>query len=334
MVPSSLSLLQKALDEQLLILDGAMGTVLQGHHLAEEEFRGEELAGHDKTLSGNFDFLTLTRPDLIETVHRAYINAGADIICTNTLNSNRVMQVRYGTDALVERLNMEAADLARRTIDEYLLHDPDRRVFIAGVIGPTDAVPSDVDTQETSGFRHIERDTLIDAWRVQAGALIRGGVDILLVETMFHTAGMAAACEAVGAALHEAGAEIPLWISATPNKEGTGLLGGESIRDFVTTAEQFEPFCIGFNCGWGVVGMVKPLQDLTTLTGTALALYPSAGIPDENGIYPDDPEMFASAMREIAESGLLNVVGGCCGTTPEHIRSLVREVDGLPSRPL
>ena len=334
MVPSNGISLTDALEEQLLILDGAMGTVLQGHHLPEEDFRGEEFAGHDRDLVSNFDFLTLTRPDLIESVHRAYINAGADIICTNTFNANRVMQARYGTERLVDRINIEAADLARKTIDEYLLHDPDRRVFLAGVIGPTDAVPDEDGTAGVSGFRRLARGELFDAFKEQAAALIRGGVDLIMIETMCHTAGIRVACEAVRAAESEATTKVPLWISATPNQQGTGLVGGESIEDLVAVADGFEPICLGFNCGWGTTGMIKPLQELTTLTGVGLVLYPSAGVPDEKGIFPDDPEMFAHAMREIAESGLLNVVGGCCGTTPEHIRCLVREVEGLPSRPL
>ncbi len=332
MAVDTLTRFREALRERVLVLDGGMGTVLLGYGLREEDFRGEDLLDHGQPLRGNLELLTLTRPDLIETIHRSYLNAGADILSTNTFLAQPLMQERYGTPDLVERINREAAELARRVVDDFAAYEPERRTFVAGVIGPTDAIPDTAQSDVLPDLRVVPAEEMANGYEVQALGLIRGGADLLLLETMSNTAAAVAACEGVQSACTQAGETVPLWISMTMDVSGERLLSGELFETFVGAVAPFAPVCLGLNCGYGARAAAAGIRRLGEMTDLPISCHPSAGIPDESGVYPEDPEAWAETTSRLVQGGLVNIVGGCCGTTPEHIRLLTRRGLGMTPR--
>ena len=325
--------LDAALADRILILDGAMGTAIQRYALDEADFRGVRFADHPRDLKGDNDLLVLTRPDVITTIHDAYLEAGADIIETNTFSGTSIAQSDYGLEAIVGELNFEAARLARESADRWTQRTPDRPRFVAGAIGPTNrtlSISPDVNDQT---FRASTFDEMRDAYAEQARALIEGGCDLLLIETIFDTLNAKAAIVAVRETFDELGKELPIMLSVTITDRSGRTLSGQTIDAFWVSVEHARPLAVGLNCALGAREMRPYLAELARVaTGTWISCYPNAGLPNAFGEYDELPDETAGLLREFAESGFVNILGGCCGTTPEHIREVARAVADVTPR--
>ncbi|HOD66915.1 MAG TPA: homocysteine S-methyltransferase family protein [candidate division Zixibacteria bacterium] len=334
----------QALQERLLVLDGAVGTMLLNHGLREEDFRGEEFAreeparegeigagdpgaaGTSLRLYGNLDLLTLVRPDLVEAVHRAYINAGAEIITTNTFTANGPMQARYGTAHLAERMNREAAALARRAADDARDAQPEREVYVAGSLGPIAPGPPAAGGNEGARGSEVSGEDMRRAYAEQVRGLAAGGAEVILIETAMSVAGAAAACAGAQDAFARLGRALPVWVSATTDETGARMGSGESFTEFVRAVADFGPVCVGLNCGYGPKSIAEGVRALAEVTDLPIAAYPNAGLPDEQMVFPVGPPAFGRWAEDLAATGLVRVIGGCCGTTPEHIRAVRRGI--------
>ncbi|MEK9938297.1 MAG: homocysteine S-methyltransferase family protein, partial [Ilumatobacter sp.] len=311
----SAATLHAAASRRILVLDGAMGTEVQRRGLEEDDFRNDDLRDHDGQLAGNNDLLSLTRPDVVADIHRSYLEAGADIICTNTFSSTAVAQAEYGLAHLVPELNRESARIARRVADEAAT--PDRPRFVAGSIGPTNVTLSMSPRVEDPGYRALDFATLADAYAEQITALIEGGVDLLLIETIFDTLNAKAAIVAarrVTAGLRDAPA---LMISGTITDRSGRTLSGQTAQAFWQSVRHADPISIGLNCALGGAEMRPHIAELARIADTLVCAYPNAGLPNALGGYDEGPDETAGILGEFAGSGLVNIVGGCCGTTPE-----------------
>jgi 5-methyltetrahydrofolate--homocysteine methyltransferase len=324
--------LDRLLDTRILVLDGAMGTMIQRHALTEADFRGDRFAGHPGDLEGNNDLLGLTRPDVIAGIHRAYLDAGADVIETNTFNANAISQADYGLEALAYEMNLEAARLARRVADDVSRETPDRPRFVAGAIGPTNRTLSISPDVNNPAVRAVTFAQLRKAYADQARGLLDGGADVLLVETIFDTLNAKAALVAIGDVFEAAGRELPVLISVTITDRSGRTLSGQTIDAFWVSIAHADPFCVGINCALGASDMRPFLVDLAQIATCRVSCYPNAGLPNAFGGYDERPETTAALVREFAEAGLVNLVGGCCGTTPDHIEAIARAVAGVPPR--
>ncbi|TVR00652.1 MAG: methionine synthase [Deltaproteobacteria bacterium] len=327
-----ISQLEQALRERILVLDGAMGTMIQAERLEEADFRGTRFADHDHDLKGNNDLLVLTRPDVIARIHRDFLEAGADIVETNTFNSTSVSQADYGMEAFVRELNVEAARIAREECDRMTARTPDRPRWVAGAIGPTNRTLSlspDVNRPE---YRAIDFDTLAEAYAEQVRGLLDGGVDLLLPETTFDTLNLKAALWAIEAVFEERGARVPVMLSATITDASGRMLSGQTIEAFWISVEHARPLAVGMNCALGPAEMRPHVRDLAAVAPVPLIIYPNAGLPNAFGEYDETPRQMADVLREFAEQGWLNIVGGCCGTTPDHVRVMAEAVRDLPPR--
>ncbi len=318
--------LKRLLDERVLLLDGAMGTMVQRHRLDEAAFRGERFASHGRDLKGNNDILTLTQPGIIADIHREYLEAGADIIETNTFNSNAVSQADYGAQALVPELNYRAACLARATADEFAAASG-RPAFVAGSLGPTSRMTSLSPDVNDPGFRSVTFDELAATYRDSARALLAGGVDLLLIETVIDTLNAKAAIHAALELFEASGIEVPIIISGTITDASGRILAGQTAEAFWNSIRHAKPLAVGFNCALGARQLRPYVEELGRLSDTRICAYPNAGLPNAFGEYDEEATETAEIVGEYAAAGLLNVVGGCCGTTPEHIR-LIREAVG------
>lgn len=319
------------MNERVLVLDGSMGVQIQRLGLDEKRFRGLRFAAAEHPQKGNNDLLVLTCPENIAAIHRSYLEAGADIITTNTFNSNAISQKEYGTQALVHELNLSGARLARAEADRYMAAHPERNVFVAGSMGPTSmsaSLPCDV---ADASLRAIDFDTLRSAYHEQALALIEGGVDILLLETIFDLLNAKAAISGISQALDELHADTPLILSFTLSDNGRHILSGHEIEAILTAIAYAEPLAVGFNCSFGPESMKQSLERLSKLSPFATIVYPNAGLPDIEGNYDVSAQDFARVMGDMLEGGLINIAGGCCGTAPEHIAAL-REIIDTHSR--
>ncbi len=325
--------LDAALSDRILILDGAMATVIQRYPLDEADFRGARFADHPRDLKGDNDLLVLTRPDVIGAIHDAYLEAGADIIETNTFSGTSIAQSDYGLESIVGELNREAARLARAAADCWTERTPDRPRFVAGAIGPTNrtlSISPDVNDQT---FRASTFDAMRDAYSGQARALIEGGCDLLLIETIFDTLNAKAAIVAVRDLFDELGTELPIILSVTITDRSGRTLSGQTIDAFWVSVVNADPFAVGLNCALGAREMRPYLAELARVaTGTWISCYPNAGLPNAFGGYDEQPDETAGLLREFAESGFVNILGGCCGTTPEHIRKLAETVADVAPR--
>jgi len=326
--------LRQAARERILVLDGAWGAQIQERRLGEDDFRGERFADHASPLKGNNDLLCITRPDVIGELTTAYLEAGADIVSTNTFSSTVIGQADYGTEGAVRELNLAAAGIARSAADRFTAADPARPRWVAGSIGPTNRTLSMSPDVNDPGFRAVDFDQVYDAYREQADALYRGGVDIFLVETVFDTLNAKAALKAILDLSDEVEVELPIWISGTVTDLSGRILSGQTIDAFWISVRHANPFAVGLNCAFGAEQMRPFLAQLAGVADTLIAAYPNAGLPNELGEYDEGPEVISRELREWAQSGLVNIVGGCCGTTPEHIRALADAVHGLPPRPV
>jgi 5-methyltetrahydrofolate--homocysteine methyltransferase len=323
--------LQFAARERILVLDGAMGTMIQQHKFGEAEFRGARFADWPRDLRGNNDLLSLTQSNAIKAIHLAYFEAGADIVETNTFNSTRISQADYGMEALVAELNFTAARLAREAADEAQRKDGKRR-FVAGALGPTNRTASISPDVNNPGFRAVSFDDLRQAYAEAAVALTEAGADILIVETIFDTLNAKAALSAIDGVFDARGERVPVMISGTITDLSGRTLSGQTPAAFWYALRHAEPLTIGLNCALGAREMRAHLVELSRIADTLICAYPNAGLPNEFGLYDESPEYMASLIGEFAEAGLVNIVGGCCGTTPAHIQAIVARVKGLAPR--
>jgi 5-methyltetrahydrofolate--homocysteine methyltransferase len=320
--------LKEILSERILVLDGAWGVLLQGRGLSEEDFRGERFRRHPRELRGNPDLLNLTRPDIVSSIHHAYLQAGADVTTTNTFTATRIGQAEYGLEEVAAEMSREGARLARRAADEWTARTPDRPRFVAGSIGPLNVTLSLSPRVDDPAYRTHTFDQVQEAYAEQIRALVEGGVDLLLVETVFDTLNCKAA---IAAALEEA-PHIPLWISMTAVDLSGRTLSGQTVEAFWISVEHARPLIVGINCALGASQMRPFVEELARLAPAYVSCHPNAGLPNAFGAYDERPEDTSRFLRELAEDGLLNVVGGCCGTTPEHTRAIAAAVAHVPPR--
>ena len=325
-------LLREALGRRILLLDGAMGTMIQRLGLGEEDLRGDLLRGHERSLEGNLDILSLTAPAAIAGIHRAYFEAGADFVETNTFSSQVISQADYGTESLVRDINTAAARLAREVADEITARDPSRPRFVLGSIGPTNRTASLSPDVERPAYRAVTFEALASAYREQAEALLEGGADVLLVETVFDTLNCKAALYAILELSEERGEEIPLAVSGTITDRSGRTLSGQTVEAFWYSIRHANPWFVGLNCALGARDLEPYVAELARLADVPVSCHPNAGLPNEFGEYDDTPEHMAEVLGGLADRGLLNVVGGCCGTTPDHIRAIAERVDGVAPR--
>jgi 5-methyltetrahydrofolate--homocysteine methyltransferase len=326
--------LRALLARRILILDGAMGTTIQGYKLSESDFRGERFTQSSRDLKGNNDLLSLTRPEVIRQVHDQYLEAGADIIETNTFNSNAPSQADYGLERLVYELNHAAAKLAREAADRSMERDPGKPRFVAGVLGPTNKTASISPEVNDPGFRNIYFDELVAAYGEALKGLADGGADLILLETIFDTLNAKAAIFAIEALFEERGRRLPVIVSGTITDQSGRTLTGQTPEAFWNSLRHAQPIAVGLNCALGAKLMRPYIEELSNVADTFISCYPNAGLPNplsETG-YDETPEYTSGLLREFGESGFLNIVGGCCGTTPDHIRAIANSVRELPPR--
>jgi 5-methyltetrahydrofolate--homocysteine methyltransferase len=318
--------------ERILVLDGSWGVMIQRRGLSEADFRGERFAGHPGHLKGDNDLLCLTRPDIVTELHDAYFAAGADIAETNTFNATSLSQSDYGLESAVVDINLAAAALARESADRWTAADPARPRFVAGAIGPLSRTLSMSSDVNDPGARQVSYEAVHGAYLEQARALHQGGVDLFLVETVFDTLNAKAAIKAILDLEDEGFEPLPIWISGTITDRSGRTLSGQTVEAFWNSVRHARPFAVGFNCALGADLMRPHVAEMARLAGVLVAAYPNAGLPNAFGEYDEAPEDTAAHLEEWASSGLVNILGGCCGTTPEHIAAIARAVAGKPPR--
>ena len=327
-----LQALRQALRERILILDGGMGTMIQSYRLQEEDYRGERFADWPQDVKGNNDLLILSRPDVIGSIEKAYLDAGADILETNTFNATRVSQADYGMEALAYELNVEGARLARQVCDAKTLETPDRPRFVAGVLGPTSRTCSISPDVNDPGYRNVTFDELVDNYSEATRGLIEGGADLILIETIFDTLNAKAAIFAVQGVFEEIGIELPIMISGTITDASGRTLSGQTTEAFWNSVSHANPISVGLNCALGAKELRPYLEELSSKAETHVSAHPNAGLPNAFGEYDETPAQMAEVVEEFAASGFLNIIGGCCGTTPAHIQAIAEAVAKYPPR--
>lgn len=322
------------LKKRILVLDGAMGTMLQQYGFTESDFRGTRFEDWPSPLQGNNDLLSLTQPVAIAEVHRSYLEAGADIIETNTFSATSIGMADYGMGAYAREINVASARIAKKEAEAYTAMTPDRPRFVAGSIGPTNKTASMSPDVNDPGFRAVSFDELRKAYKEQAEGLLEGGVDLFLVETVFDTLNAKAALFAIEEVKAQKGVKIPVMVSGTITDASGRTLSGQTAEAFLISISHIPLLSVGLNCALGASQLVPHLQVLATKSSTAISAHPNAGLPNAFGEYDQSPEQMADQIREYLEKGLVNIVGGCCGTTPEHIRRIADAVGTYPPRPL
>ena len=326
--------LQRELEQRILLLDSAMGTMIQGYELDEADFRGERFKDHPCDLKGNNDLLVLTRPDIIREINFKNLEAGSDIIETNTFSSTTIAQADYQCEHLAYELNLEATRLAAECCREMEASTPDRPRFVAGAIGPTNRTASISPDVNNPGFRNTSFDQLREAYKEAARGLIDGGADLILIETIFDTLNAKAALFACDEVFEEVGRKLPIMISGTITDASGRTLSGQTTEAFWNSVRHSEPFTVGLNCALGAEDMRPYVKEISRAADAFVCIYPNAGLPNEFGEYDQSPEYMAGLIKEFAESGFVNIVGGCCGTTPEHIEAIAAAIEGLAPRPI
>lgn len=320
------------LNQRILVLDGAMGTMLQRYKFSEEDFRGERFRNWAHSLKGNNDLLSLTQPQAIEEVHRKYLEAGADIIETNTFSATTIAMADYHLEDFVDALNLESAKIARKVCDEFTLINPAKPRFVAGSMGPTNKTLSLSPDVNDPGFRAVTFEELRVAYKQQAQALLNGGADILLVETVFDTLNAKAALFAIDEIQQERGVEIPIMVSGTITDASGRTLSGQTAEAFLISVSHLDLLSVGFNCALGAEQLTPYLEALSNNSNFYISAYPNAGLPNAFGQYDESPEFMAEQVREYAERGIINIIGGCCGTTPDHIAAIAELVKDYQPR--
>jgi 5-methyltetrahydrofolate--homocysteine methyltransferase len=314
--------IQDILKERIMVLDGAMGTMIQRHTLEEEDFRGERFKNHSHPLKGNNDLLSITRPDIILDIHRQYLAAGSDIIETNTFSSTTVAQADYHLESLAYELNYESAKLAKQAAEEFTKKDPSKPRFVAGALGPTNRTASLSPDVNDPGYRAITFDELVVAYKEQARGLMDGGADALLVETIFDTLNAKAAVFAIQDLYEEVGKELPIMISGTITDASGRTLSGQTTEAFLISLSHVPLLSVGLNCALGAAQLRPYLQVMDANTEFFVSAYPNAGLPNAFGHYDQTPDQMAAEIEEYLKEGLVNIVGGCCGSTPDHIQKI------------
>lgn len=323
------------LEQKILVMDGAMGTMIQQHQLSESDFRGQAFANWPSDLKGNNDLLSITQPAIIKDIHKAYLNAGAQIIETNTFNSQSVSLADYGMQAYAQQMNTAAVQCAQLAIEEYIAANPSKSkadYFIAGAIGPMNKTLSMSPDVNNPGYRAITFDEVAAAYYEQIDSLVQAGADILLIETIFDTLNAKAAVFAVKQYFDEKGIALPIMISGTITDASGRTLSGQTLEAFIISLAHAKPISFGFNCALGGQEMGPHIHELAALVDTAVSAYPNAGLPNAMGAYDETPAITASIIEEWTQNGWVNIVGGCCGTTPQHIEAIATAVAKLSPR--
>ena len=318
--------IEKLLEDRILFLDGAMGTMIQKHKFTEEQYRGTRFSDYAHNLKGNNDLLSITQPDTISHIHKEFLEAGADIIETNTFNSTAVSMADYHMEFLVDELNLVSAQLARTVADEFTAANPDKPRFVAGSIGPTNKTASLSPDVNNPGYRAVSFDDLVATYRQQTIALAKGKVDIFLIETVFDTLNCKAAIFAILEVKEELGIDTPIMISGTITDASGRTLSGQTVEAFWYSVSHAKPLSIGLNCALGADQMRPFIKELSDKAWCRVSAHPNAGLPNEFGEYDETPESMSKVVGEFASSGFLNIVGGCCGTTPEHLKAIIELV--------
>ena len=309
----------KLLRERILILDGGMGTMVQGFKLTGSDYRGERFAGWQTDLKGNNDLLNITRPDVIGAIHRQYLEAGADIITTNTFNANAISMEDYGMQPYVREMNLSAGRLARAVAEAFVAEHPGRTALVAGSLGPTNKTASMSPDVSDPAYRAVTYKDLYAAYKEQVSALVEAGVDLILFETTFDTLNVKAGLEAAEVVLAETGVDLPLMLSLTLSAQGGRTFSGQTLGAFLASVQHANLVTVGLNCSFGAADMKPYLAELARLAPYYISAYPNAGLPNSFGTYDETPEKMAAHVRPFVEEGLVNILGGCCGTTPAHI---------------
>ena len=311
-------MIEEIIKDRILVLDGAMGTMIQRYKLEEFDFREGAFENHTKPLKGNNDLLSITRPEIIKEIHRQYFKAGADIVETNTFSGTWIAQADYELEEAVYQINFQSAKIAKEVAAEFT----DKPRFVAGSIGPTNRTASISPDVNDPGYRAISFDQLVDAYKQQVEALMDGGVDVLLVETVFDTLNAKAALFAIDAVFYERGTKLPIMVSGTITDQSGRTLTGQTTEAFLISLSHIPLLSIGLNCALGANLMRPYLQILNDKSPFAVSAHPNAGLPNEFGKYDESPELMAQQIKEFLDEGLVNIIGGCCGTTPEHIKAI------------
>ncbi|WP_372769353.1 homocysteine S-methyltransferase family protein [Pseudoalteromonas sp.] len=333
-MPNKSLQLSAALKARIHILDGAMGTMIQKYKLEEEDYRGERFANWHVLVKGNNDLLSLTQPQIIEQIHREYLAAGADIIETNTFNATTISMEDYEMARLSREINLESAKLARKVCDEFEAQDPAKPRYVAGVLGPTSKTCSISPDVNDPGFRNITFDALVEAYIESTLALIEGGADLILIETIFDTLNSKAAAFAVEEAFERAGVTLPVMISGTITDASGRTLSGQTTEAFYNSIRHIKPISIGLNCALGPDLLRQYVEELSRVCETFVSVHPNAGLPNEFGEYDLESDEMAKEIVDWAKSGFINIVGGCCGTTPEHINAMYQGTKNVAPRQL
>ena len=324
--------LKKALKERIIVLDGAMGTMIQNQKLDEAAFRGDRFKDYDREVQGNNDLLNLTQPALLRNIHAEYLDAGADIIETNTFNSTRLSQADYGMEELARELNVASARLAREIADEYTAKNPDKPRFVAGAVGPTSRTASLSPDVNNPGYRNVDFQTLVDNYYEAVSGLVEGGSDLILIETIFDTLNAKAAIYATQQFFEDSGIELPIMISGTITDASGRTLSGQTTEAFYNSVAHAKPISIGLNCALGADALRPYVEELSNKAETYVSAHPNAGLPNEFGEYDQTPEEMAEIIEGFARDGFLNIIGGCCGSRPEHIEAIANAVSKYPPR--
>lgn len=326
--------IREILNQRIMIIDGAMGTMIQTYNLSEEQYRGERFKDISQLVKGNNDLLCLTQPDIILAIHKQFLDAGADILETNTFNAQVISMEDYKMTELVDEINIEAARIARKAADEYTAKDPSKPRFVAGAVGPTNRTASLSPDVNNPGYRAVTFQELVDAYSQQMKALIKGGVDLILIETIFDTLNAKAALFAINTIKEETGNDIPVMISGTITDASGRTLSGQTPEAFWNSMSHGEILSIGLNCALGAKDMIPHISEISNVAWVYTTAYPNAGLPNEFGQYDESPEAMAKVVEEFMKEGWVNVIGGCCGTTPDHIRAIAEKAKHYSPRQL
>jgi len=327
--------IQECLNERILIIDGAMGTMIQQYKLEEKDYRGERFKDWHKDVKGNNDLLSITQPQIIQAIHQQYLEAGADILETNTFSSTSIAQADYDMQSLAYELNVAAAQCARKAVDDFLSKNEGSEKFIAGAIGPLNKTLSLSPDVNNPGFRSVTFDEVANAYYEQIKGLVDGGVDLLLVETIFDTLNAKAAIYAIKKYFRDTKKkELPIMISGTITDASGRTLSGQTLEAFYISVSHANPLSVGLNCALGAKEMRPHIEELSEIAGCYTSAYPNAGLPNAFGEYDEQPEETAHIIEEWAKEGFVNIVGGCCGTTPDHIKHIAEQVKKFEARKL
>ncbi|WP_404394417.1 homocysteine S-methyltransferase family protein [Pseudoalteromonas phenolica] len=333
-MPNKSAALEQALKQRILILDGAMGTMIQEYKFAEEDYRGERFKDWHVLVKGNNDLLSLTQPDVISDIHRKYLAAGADIIETNTFNATTISMEDYEMGSLSREINLESAKLARKVCDEFTTKEPHKPRYVAGVLGPTSKTCSISPDVNDPGYRNITFDALVEAYVESTLALMEGGADLILIETIFDTLNAKAASFAVEEAFEQAGVSLPVMISGTITDASGRTLSGQTTEAFYNSIRHIKPISIGLNCALGPDLLRPYVEELSRVCETFTSVHPNAGLPNEFGEYDLEADEMAKEIIDWGKEGFINIVGGCCGTTPAHIKAFAQALKDVKPRAL